>query len=203
MTKQEQDKNWALLSEESKYHYQTEYKNRIKDSKREIEDPEGGGDLTVLTSQYIADDLEKIFGKHNLQSSLTYEDVIKELFKNGAWQVAGREYPREFVFNEGANDHYFLNCASQKQSEKLVAINNLLNVAKFLNKNEDGSDWVPDWEDIYEQKYYPLIDNDGLQSAVTEEMNHSIVYFRTVELFDKAVKILGEDAIRTALMTGY
>lgn len=69
MNKQEQDRNWAELSEESKYHYQTEYKNRLEDSERDIEDPEGGGDLTVLTSQYIAKDLEKIFGKHNLQYS--------------------------------------------------------------------------------------------------------------------------------------
>lgn len=69
ITKQEQDNNWNELSEESKYHYKTEYKYRLEDSKREMEDPiEGGWDLTVFTSQQIAKDLEKIFGIHNLLS---------------------------------------------------------------------------------------------------------------------------------------
>ena len=208
MTKQEQDKNWALLSEESKYHYQTEYKNRLEDSKREIEDPEGGGDLTVLTSRYIAEDLEKIFGKHNLQPSLTYQDVTRELFKNGAWQVAGREYPREFVFNEGANEHYFLNCASEEQGQKLLAINKLLNAAKFLNKNEDGSDWVPDFSDPKQKKWYLIIDyNFNKKGKIRIEwkinFQSEIVYFRTDELAHQALRILGEDVVRTALTTKY
>lgn len=197
MTKQEQNKNWSLLSEESKYHYQTEYKNRLEDSEREIEDPEGGGDLTVLTSQNIAKDLENLFGKHNLQSKLTYEDVVKELFKNGAWQPY--DYKNGFCSEEDAEPTYCLNCTSAKQAQKLLAINKLLNVAKFLNKNEDGTDWAPDWENEKQEKYSYDINCRGKINIINVYVNNTFVHFATPMLAKQAIEILGEEVIRTVL----
>lgn len=193
MNKQEQNKNWSLLSEESKYYYQTEYKNRLEDSKREVKDPEGGGDLTVLTSQYIAEDLEKIFGEHNLKPSLTYKDVARELFKDSALQA-------DFYKSEYAFDTYPLNCTSEKQAEKLMAINKLLNVAKFLNKNEDGTDWKPTKQDGLwtvgmdreDGQIKPI--ETGMYDYTTE-----IVYFRSKEIAQQAIGILGENVVRSVL----
>lgn len=189
MTREEQNKNWALLSEESKSHYRAEYKNRLEDSKREIEDPEGGGDLTVLTSQYIADDLEKIFGKHNLQPTLTYEDVARELYGSG--------------INE--KGHFTtIPCIGMKWDNKLQAIGRLLVVAKYLNKNVDGSDWMPDWENEDEPKWYLCIKQDNkINPYYMRNINWSTVYFRTKELAEQAAQILGEDVVRTALTTEY
>lgn len=185
MTREEQDKNWAELSEESKYHYQIEYKNRLEDSKREIEDPEGGFDLTVTTSQNIADDLEKVFGKHNLSPSLTYEDVERELFAT-----------RIEIDYRFATISYM----GIKWDNKIQAIGKLLVVAKYLNRNEDGSDWVPNWEDMNEGIWYLCIYKNKVEAHHTHTslLNWSIVYFRTEELAKQAILILGEDVVRTA-----
>lgn len=190
MTKQEQDKFWDLLSEESKSEYRAEYYNRLEDSKRDPVCPEGGGDLTVFRSQTIVEELENMFGKHNLQPSLTYEDVVRELFKNGAWQI-DEEYLNS---DEIIIPTFGFHCTSKKQVQKLEAINKLLNVAKFLNKNEDGSDWVPDFSDK-SNEFYTL----GIEPYVPTE----IVYFRTEEIAQQTVKIIGEDVVRIALTTKY
>ena len=174
MTREEQDKLWAEHS---------------KEVQQDIIERYNSYDTSVPVLKALKESLEYTYGKHNLQSTLTYENVAKELFADGKVYCA--------------QNGEMIRCTSCKQAEKLTAINKLLNVAKFLNKNKDGTDWVPDWGDTHELKYYPLIYDDGLQSGITEDMNHSIVYFRTKELLDKAVQILGKDVVRTALTTEY
>lgn len=191
MTEQEQNRNWSFLSEESKYYYQTEYKNRLEDSKRKIVDSEGGGDLTVLTSQYIADDLEKIFGKHNLQPSLTYADVENALFPENRTGITSIEIPT----------------FSDRHVNKLVAINMLITTAKFLNKNEDGSDWVPDFDDENNEFYTisidPYDDSVRIIDVNMQRVRTEIVYFRTKEIAQQTVRIIGEDVVMTALTIEY
>lgn len=189
MIREEQDKIWNELSEESRYHYRTEYKYRLEDSKREIEDPEeGGGDLTVLTSQIIADDLEKIFGKHNLRPGLTYEDICKKLSKE--FTTVSVSYS-----------------SGKLMATKMDAIHKLLMVAKFFNINEDGSDWIPDFDDEDNEFYTLGIDPDDDSIKIIEvNINRTpteIVYFRTKEIVEEAIQILGEDVIRTALTIKY
>lgn len=206
MITQDQDKRWNSLSEEQRAEYRKEFQQESKKYHQNIKHCDRENDFEYYTgySNGVISTLEDLFGEHNLKPNpLTYNDVIKELFKNGAWQVAGHADPREFAFKADANDHYFLNCSSEKQGQKLSAINRLLNVAKFLNRNEDGTDWVPDWEDILELKYYPLIDHDELQSGITEVVNRSIVYFRSHKLFETAIQILGEETIKLALSFDY
>lgn len=212
MNKSEQDKNWKLLSEESKDHYKTEYKNRLKDSKREIKDPEDGWDLTVVYSQTIATDLEKIFGKHNLKPAPTYEEVAKKLFENAptatsmiGTQIHGCDYRSD-------PDMYEICVTSNRQYKKLIALNMLLNVAKDLNKNEDGSVWKPsreDWANIVENDFYTIgidPDNGEIEIVVVNKwgaVSTAIIYFRTKELAEEAVEILGEEIVRTALTIEY
>lgn len=131
--------------------------------------------------------MNKTYGSHNLQPKLTYEDVARELFKSGY-------YYYDDVYDE-------MVCTSSQQVKKIHAIHKLLNVAKYLNKNEDGSDWVPDWENLDEDKYYICFDyEDG--SIKVDFMNYCdghIVYFRTVQIARQTIEILGEEVIRTAL----
>ena len=171
MTQKEQDKLWHDLSEENRTHYREQY-----------------AEQQTMSESGVPKLLEELFGKHNLQPSLTFGDVTRELFGTGI------DEKTQFAT---------VPCMGRKWVNKIHAIGSLLVVAKFLNKYKDGSDWVPDWKDTFEEKYYPVIDDDGLQSGTTEQMNHSIVYFRKDELFDKAVQILGEEVIRTALTTDY
>ena len=127
--------------------------------------------------------LESIFPEEVLHSKpLTYEDVEKELFK---------EY-----------DGYKIgfDCVSLKQTEKLLAINRLLNVAKYLNKDQK-----PDWSDTDTSKWSIELDNrdNKLYPKSFLYSNHSIVYFPSMETAEKAIQILGEDTVRLALKTNW
>lgn len=192
MNKEQQDKLWLELSEENRERIINDYLDLLSDNGKWINDytdEERGGAIAQI---------EWTFGAHNLKPTLTYGGMTKELFKNGAWQVAGREYPSEFVFNEGANEHYFLNCTSEKQGQKLLAISRLLNVAKYLN-----GDWKPDWEDCRQGKYGIDITDGDITVTHTATYQTSIVYFRTQELAEQAIQILGEETIILALTTDY
>lgn len=194
MKREEQDKRWAELSDDGK-------QARIK-AYNELLEMNSNSDL--WTYNFALHDLEELYGKHNLLPAPTYEEVARELFKKGSYQFTDYGEESDTTFNKTANELYFLNFTSPKQAEKLVAIHKLLNVAKFLNKNEDGSDWVPDWKNDDECKWsFCITYNDILKHCQTTNINSSFVYFRAEELLDKAVQILGEDVVRTALTTIY
>lgn len=133
---------------------------------------------------------------------LTYNDVAIKLFKNK--QVCfinnGPEITRikEYCPNE-QNALYYNNCTSRKQAEKLIAINMLMNVAKYLN-----GDWKPDWNNYYEYKYYIGI-NENKNIFISYNDSHCIyqIYFKTKDLAKKAISILGEDVIKIALSTDW
>lgn len=113
--------------------------------------------------------------------NLTYEDVARELFSD--------------------NNAYYANykCASEKQAEKLLAINRLMNVAKYIN---DG--WQPDWHNCNESKYYiEILHNDEICVTFLAALKGGDIYFKSKELAEKAIEILGEDTIRLALCTDY
>ena len=121
------------------------------------------------------------------KKSLKYKDVTEELFKiedDCVWFVTPYSHGDFFT--------------SAKQSKKLVAINTLLNVAKYLNGN-----WVPDWNDGTE-KYSIKIDYCGyIVPEPTLNSNNSFVYFKTRELVKQAIEILGEEIIKVALSTDW
>lgn len=177
-TREEQDKLWDELSQESRDRIKKEYGLAILNSVENI----------------TAKTYEDLFGKHNLQVLITYKDVASYLF--------GCDNEKQYgsfccpVFSEGHCD-------------KLSAINALLCVAKFLNKNEDGSDWVPDFSDENQPKWHLYIDyirNEKgriMTSWRKRFFRSEIVYFRTEELAELAIQILGEDCILTALTTKY
>lgn len=192
MTTAEQDKLWAQLSEETKEQMRERYNKPIEDSDPNAEYFRGLRYQTGL-----------VFGKHNLKQIMTYEEVAKELFDKGCYQFAdyGKEYETEF--HKSPNHQYFLNFTSANQAKKFLAINKLLNVAKFLNKNEDGTDWVPDWENNFENKWYLGIRDGRIYIGYIFNDNSLTVYFRTKEIAQQAFQILGEDIVRTALTTIY
>lgn len=193
MTREEQDKLWADLSEESREAMRAKYSLFSS-----IDNPQNRG---------FCQGMANVFGKHNLQPSLTYEDVARELFegKSVYYGIANGEVQLETNSYNRLTDYDL--CTSERQVLKNQAINQLLNVAKFLNKNEDGSDWKPDFSDENNEFYTLGIDPDDNSVRIIEvnmqRVPTEFVYFRTEELALQAIQILGEDVIRTALTTDY
>lgn len=133
------------------------------------------------------------------EKKVTYEDVSKKLFGNRTCFYVNTigeivEATRIVLdVSEPPN-----NCTSKKQAEKLLAINKLMNVAKYLN-----GDWQPDWDYRHEKKYYISVDNEQIKINFLTDLHCSVIYFKSEELVRKAIEILGEETIRLALCTDY
>ena len=183
MKREEQDKLWAELSEENKAHYREQYVEQ-----------------QTMSESGVPNLLEDLFGEHNLKQTQAYEEVAKELFESGYYYY---DYIYDRIAENSAACEMPMACTSRKQVEKVCAINRLLNVAKFLNKNEDGSDWVPDWFDLDQNKFTFFMVKDEFKILGRCSSLTSFVYFRTEELANQAVQILGEDVVRMALTTVY
>jgi len=81
------------------------------------------------------------------------------------------------------------NCTSREHIDKWLSINDLLNVACFLNQN-----WQPDWENKSEKKYTFSVngENVGVQQV---EAPMSIVYFPSEDLAQQAIDIIGNEKL--------
>lgn len=197
MTREQQDKLWNDLSEQKQLVIKKLYEGYSQ------------GDLGAEKL------LEELYGSHNLNPKpLTYEDVAEELFDStDTFYISD---VGSIILAEGGRliyDKYKLpnNSTSRQQAEKLLAINKLLNVAKYLN-----GDWKPDWENNEEEKWtIRLVWNEnnkpvikvgfyfGTADGTIGHCNNTFVYFRTKELAEQAIQILGEETIRLALSTDY
>lgn len=133
------------------------------------------------------------------KKKLTYDDIAKELFESKETFWMGHNDVSSTGGGAGFAYADVDNCTSEKQVEKLIAINKLMNVAKYLNGN-----WKPNFEENT-PKYY--IENNQHLKLIKIDYTcrniYSIVYFKTEELAEQAIEILGEDTIRLALSTNW
>lgn len=130
------------------------------------------------------------------KETVSYEDVAKYLFKDGSYfygKRAGIDYASS---SEGGEYLDPDNSPTKEQLESILALNKLCNVAKYLN-----GDWLPDWDDNTEFKFYLLYDHykDRLSVEANTMIESSRVYFNSEELAYKAIDILGEEEIKKAL----
>lgn len=135
----------------------------------------------------------------SIKKDLTYNDVAFELFSHNRWII------KEFgnITNKAlpnANVSYPTLCTSEKQAKKLLAINKLMNVARYLN----GS-WEPNWMNDEEYKYsiYYWVVKDSLTVDHNTSNCHCTVYFKELELAKEAIKILGEETVKLAVSTNW
>lgn len=126
-----------------------------------------------------------------IKKVLTYGDVAEELFKDRLKYCHIFKVKEEWAIHE---------CTSQRQAEKLLSINKLLNVAKYLN-----GEWLPNWKEADEKKYFIYICPRDCYTSVKSATVHmsDIVYFKSEELARQAIEILGEETIKTALSTDW
>lgn len=87
---------------------------------------------------------------------------------------------------------------NEKILDKVEAIMKLIGVAKYLN-----GDWKPDWEREGELIYTLNIYKNHIGIDIVKGSNSSVAYFKTAELAEKAIKILGTSTIIKALSTDY
>ena len=124
---------------------------------------------------------------------LTYEDVAKKLFKDRvAFFIDGNCKVSSYKpINSADNSN---NCVSAEQIMKLLALNKLINVAKYLNEN-----WVPDYLNSGQPKFYIFLVKGKVDIYDGYNNNSGVPCFRSKELTKQAIEILGEETIKLAL----
>lgn len=145
---------------------------------------------------YEIDKENSTFECIKFKKQLTYEDVAKKLFTCKECFFPDTTGKIRYISNLGVGYAQPNNCTSRKQAEKLLAINKLMNVAKYLN---DG--WEPDWDNTSEYKYF-INSNLGICQNCMFPSGIN-VYFKTENLAKQAIEILGEETIKLALCTDY
>ena len=88
---------------------------------------------------------------------------------------------------------------SNNHMKKIIAINSLILVAKYLNKN-----WVPEFNSYRQAKYYIAISDNKLSIDRCYCVNKGAgIFFRMEELAQQAIELLGEETIKLALSPNY
>lgn len=75
-----------------------------------------------------------------------------------------------------------------KETPKWTVMHRLAVVAEYLN---DG--WEPNWSNFNENKYYIYKENDVIKISFACSGQAATVYFKTKELAEAAIKIIGKD----------
>lgn len=120
-----------------------------------------------------------------IKKKITYEDVINNIkAKNIGISV-------QHGLTKIGKDFFV---TSEKQLEQLLALNKLMNVAKYLN-----GDWKINWNDEYEDKFYIHYALGKLYFSSKQRANYGCVYFKSKDLALQAIEILGEEEIKKAL----
>lgn len=148
-----------------------------------------GGELRKVALQvYTEKELKQI----------TYCDICDEIFLNEYFDLDECSQITLRKVYDIAERVCPNNATSRRQLEKLLAINMLVNVAKYLN----GVHWQPDWNSSAQKKWF-LRYNKYLKDIEYDfSLYRSVtnVYFATKEKALQAVEILGMDIIELALV---
>lgn len=128
------------------------------------------------------------------KKKITYQDVKDELFadtKKCYLECAGDICSSRTIKYCNTNT---IMAISKNQIEQLLALNKLMNVAKYLN-----GDWEPNWNDEYEDKIYFYYSSGKLNICAKRYSNFGCVCFKTIDLAHQAVEILGKEEVKKAL----
>lgn len=132
---------------------------------------------------------------------LTYSDICKELFNGGIYYINtnGEIYCSANIIQHVTDPN---NATTKHQLECILAKNKLANVAKYLNNG---------WKPVYNVQYPHLNENVWIISNTLsgiypkEIMQNSAasssgtIFFKTKELAQQAIEILGEETVKLAL----
>ena len=122
-----------------------------------------------------------------VKNKITYQDVINNI------KATNIGVSVQFGLTKIGTDCFI---TSEKQLEQLLALNKLMNVARYLN-----GDWEPDFTNTHFHKFYISYDSDKKKLTIQfkQYMNNGSVYFKSEELALQAIEILGEEEVKKAL----
>lgn len=149
------------------------------------------GKLMVRKKQ----DDEPALNEETQEKPITYGDVLKELYldKTAYWV-----YDKSIESGKQSSYNFedAVNCTSVAQAKRMVAFNKLQNIAKYLNKG-----WQPNFRD--NSKKWSICKYICYGTQCTIETNEGNVYFKSADLADEAIRLMGEDSLNDLFSTDW
>lgn len=113
------------------------------------------------------------------ENPITYDDILKKLYLNKF------SYKKSFPFNTLA------------QEKRTDAFNKLLNIAKYLNEG-----WKPKFDDK-NLNWSIVKDSNGYGAQYNIVTNDGSVYFKSADLVNEAIRLMGEDSLNDLFSTDW
>lgn len=117
------------------------------------------------------------------------DGTLKEIALQAFTKDELEELPTlEEIFDKVVKNTPSLMVVPTKETPKWAIMHKLAIIAEYLN---DG--WKPNWSDPREQKYCIYKENAKIRISFVFSAQAAITYFKTKELAEKAIKILGKE----------
>lgn len=130
------------------------------------------------------------------EKPITYDDVCKKLFLYKKIYWIG--YSKVNSVISGCNSYNNINnCTSEAQAKRLLAFNKLQNIYKYLN-----GDWRPNFCYI-EQKWAIVKEGESFIPKYNQLTNDASVYFKSEQLTNEAIRLMGEESLNDLFSTDW
>lgn len=127
---------------------------------------------------------------------ITYDDICKELFlEKKTFFVNGKRIDSARTNVENYNDYD--NCTTPAQAKRLAAFCKLQNIAKYLNEG-----WKPKFDDK-NLNWSIVKDSNGYGAQYNIVTNDGSVYFKSADLVNEAIRLMGEDSLNDLFSTDW
>ena len=127
---------------------------------------------------------------------ITYDDISKKLFLNKRiFFVLGKYTDSGTAHDENYDD--LDNCTSEAQAKRMAAFNKLMNIAKYLNGG-----WKPVF-DGSNQNWDISKNCDTFIAIHTRYLNKASVYFKSEDITNEAIRLMGEDSLNDLFSTDW
>lgn len=129
---------------------------------------------------------------------VTYNDICKKFFldKKTFFFVG-----KEIAYGKGHDGNYndFDNCTSEAQAKRMAAFNKLQNIAKYLN-----GDWKPKFDGNTELwDINVAYDSEEYIPCSSVVYNNGMVYFKSEQLANEAICLMGEESLNDLFSTDW
>ena len=128
---------------------------------------------------------------------ITYDDICKKFFLGKRiFFINGKGVESTKAHDENYDD--FDNSTSSAQVRRMAAFNKLQNIAKYLN-----GDWKPNFDDkeIFNWSIIKECGSYGAQYNMST--NEGSVYFKSADLAQEAIRLMGEDSLNDLFSTDW
>lgn len=127
---------------------------------------------------------------------ITYDDILKKLYLNKkSFWISSIEIQSSTTLECSYND--MNNCTSMAQAKRMLAFNKLQNIAKYLNGG-----WKPVF-DGSNQNWDISKNSDTFIAIHTRYTNKASVYFKSEDITNEAIRLMGEESLNDLFSTDW